>query len=432
MIYTITAAGKTAANNATTGGPQINITAFKIGAGVAYTPSVSDTALHGAILYTGGPINYTVVSSDVVSYTLRMDETIGDFTFGEIGLYLADGTLFALSALSAGQQKIHSVGAVVGNVIQFIANLTLTNVSAVLTFPITQLTVGKILETSSVDLLQPPIVSNTNAYLVHSNDDGNNPILAFRAADFKWGFYTHQITRVSGTITAGPSTGLMTTSTDVGTLLNGAVVTGRYILEFLTGQLAGYCRHVSGASTNTLNWGTSTVAAPAVGDTFVIYQSNYSMLGTIREIVSVDQLITPAAAGYDSAVTSSLDDAGHGIFAVKASTSLWSFVTHQKITVQSGVVLSGATTTGITATQIASLLSTFATGKFIIQFTSGANLGMCRLVTSQSTNTVGWGTALTAATAGDTFDIYQSNSSSLASLDSIADDSFVYAILFGA
>src|SRR3990170_3753325 len=106
MNFVITNAGLLSANSANAGGPKINITTFKVGAAVAYSPNISDTGLHGSILHTAAPSSYNVLSATQIEYVLTMNDTLGDFSFGEIGLYLEDGTLFAISSLAQTQQKI--------------------------------------------------------------------------------------------------------------------------------------------------------------------------------------------------------------------------------------------------------------------------------------------------------------------------------------
>ena len=85
-VFTVTDAGIHAAAIAGANGPSVNITAFKLGSGVNYTPTTSQTALNGSELYSGVPANYAVDSDDVVTYTLSIPATIGDFDFGEVGL----------------------------------------------------------------------------------------------------------------------------------------------------------------------------------------------------------------------------------------------------------------------------------------------------------------------------------------------------------
>ena len=285
MIFTITQAGLLAAASAGSGGPLINITTFKVGSAVGYTPSLSDTNLRGTVLHTGVPISYNVISANLVNYTLRMDETVGDFTFGEVGLFLADGTLFALASLTSGQQKLKSSGPQVGSVINVIANLNLTNATALLQFTINSLANAKILEIGSTDLLTAPVVAASNAYIVHSNDDVGNPLLAIRESNYKWRFHTHNTVKVFGTVTAGPTNTVSMTSTDIFTHVS-TVVAGKYILQFTSGVLAGICRNIASSTPNTVGWATSTVAVPQVGDTFEIYQSDASIIQSVLSVAS--------------------------------------------------------------------------------------------------------------------------------------------------
>lgn len=275
MLFQITSVGMTAVNNAQVGGPKITVTSYKLGTGVAYTPNVSDTALHGAELYSGVINDYRVESFDLVAWVLRADSTVGDFSFGEIGLYLNTGELFALAALPTVQQKVKSTVIQVGNVIEIVAKLNFTNIAPTITFPIVQLINARLLEISSVDILTIPLISNTNAYIVTSGDDAGHPILAIRQDDDFWGFDTHKIPVVAGGAVTS-ATIVDITSPDLGNVID--VQAGKYILQILDGTNKGLCRHITSKVGSTISWLTSTGVACSPGTTFRVFRSDYSIL----------------------------------------------------------------------------------------------------------------------------------------------------------
>ena len=284
MIFTITNAGLLAAASIAPGGPRIEITSFKLGSALGYEPSATDTELHGALLHSGVPSDYAVSSAHVVEWTLRIDDQIGDFNFGEVGLYLSDGTLFALAVLPQSQQKLKSQGATVGNVIQILAKLTLTNAAAIFTFPLNAFSIGKILEIPNVNFLTNPSDADSNAYIALSTDDMGNTILAYKVSDNAWAFTTHTFVKYTGTASTGATTQSMQSTAIPAPVLT--VAPGVYLIQFITGTQAGHVRVLDTLGNGTATWVTALGGAPANGDIFRIYQSNSSFTRDLPDILT--------------------------------------------------------------------------------------------------------------------------------------------------
>lgn len=321
ILLQVTNAGIQAAAQAQSGGPKITITAFKVGSAYGYTPSVNATALTGTILYSGSPSNYAVNSENEVIYTLLMNELIGDFNFGEIGLYLEDGTLFAIGTYSTPQPKLHTTGQQVGNIVSIQAKIKLNNVSPVINFPINNIALAQILRVGGISLLVPPILSDSNAYFTGDYDDGGSMVYAFRSADYQWSYPSHSNIKVAGQVTsvdtgsdALVAAGKKIVSTNIGTSLSD-LVTGRYIIQFITGPLKGYSRMISAQGANNCSWQAPLGAIPQVGDQFLIYQSNYSALKDIVEPATegragIVELATAAEAQVGTDNTRAVTPAG--------------------------------------------------------------------------------------------------------------------------
>jgi hypothetical protein len=224
--------------------------------------------------------NYHVEGQNTVSYSCRMDETIGDFSYGEVGLYLDDGTLFALASLDTAQPKVKSAGLSPGNSVEIIAKLSFTNLPGLIDFTVLAITEAKALELVSVDLLDAPIFSNSNFYLCHSGDDEGNPVLAIRDNNYKWRFSTHKHVLIYGAVdNTGASTVSQVYSADVSTLVTGAVA-GRYIIQFTTGAWRGLARNIDSSVENMVHWATPLGGAPNEGDEFEIYVSDVYVLAS--------------------------------------------------------------------------------------------------------------------------------------------------------
>src|SRR4051812_9580840 len=133
------------------------------------------------------------------------------------------------------------------------------------------------------------------------------------------------------------------------------------------------------------------------------------------EVATFDLLDTPANSDGNSYIIHTNDDAGYVISALKSTSNKWTFPTHNR-TLVAGLSTAGTNTTTVaTGTSIGTLIEASpASGKYIIQFLTlnGLNSGIARLVTASSTNTVTFTPALpTSVVVGDSFEIYQSNSS---------------------
>lgn len=270
MKFQITSAGFAAAFAASNQGPEIRIGEFRIGAGVGYSPAVTDTALHGAELFTGTPTGYRVIDPNTCEFTIRMDETVGTWQFGEVGLYLVDGTLFALGALQRPQWKAAYPDRDFNryNVkIRLIINGAIPKIELV----VQQITAGVIWELPSVDYLPMLLDAQTNVYLCHSQDENGNDALC-TMGDNRWTINTHLRRQASGVITAVNLAGTQLSSS---VIVLADSTPGRYLIQFTSGAAKGLVREVSSLSFGQATWLTPEVNV-AAGDTFELLQSNSS------------------------------------------------------------------------------------------------------------------------------------------------------------
>jgi hypothetical protein len=277
MELVITTAGLAALDAADIGGLQIIIPEFRVGSAYDYEPEVSDIDLHGTTLHTGSTSNFHVDALGQIHYTCWMNETVGPFMYGELGLYLDDGTLFALASLDEVQVKAATTESSRGNIISLDVVIDIENGQALITTVINEIAEAKLLAIAAVAQLLPPITSPTNAYLVEETDDHGNNMLAYRASDTQWNFNTHGYFAVGdGVATALDSTTL--TSTQLTTLDAGVFPRGRYIVVFVSGNFAGEARVVEtiDAGTGVAEWAEPFVGSGDVGDMFVLLQSTMS------------------------------------------------------------------------------------------------------------------------------------------------------------
>lgn len=124
--FTITQAGLAAALSAEANGLKIIISTFKVSTGVGYEPSFDQTALKGVVAHTGTPTAVNVVGPGVLDVVCVLDYSVGPFKFGDIGLFLDDGTLFAVATYSSLQDKATAAVNGVSNKITYHCLLAVT------------------------------------------------------------------------------------------------------------------------------------------------------------------------------------------------------------------------------------------------------------------------------------------------------------------
>ena len=124
----------------------------------------------------------------------------------------------------------------------------------------------------------------------------------------------------------------------------------------------------------------------------------------LNNVASIDNLASPAETDGNSALCASTDAIGAPIIAVVNGTK-WRFANYPDI-IKTGVVGGGASLTSLISSNIGLVLTDTTPKIYLIQFTSGVNIGICRFINVITTNEISWTTNLPAGLAGtDTFEI---------------------------
>lgn len=191
----------------------------------------------------------------------------------------------------------------------------------------------------------------------------------------------------------------------------------------------GCTRGLENTTAGTYQAATRIELRATAGD----YTSFARLQDRVAPIASLDALSAPGASDSNSYITTSLDDGGNSIFAYSNVTSgVWNF-TNYPTTLTSGTLAGAGTSTTMSVTNASTLLNQPTTGKYIVQFITGANKGLVRAITSVAGNTISWATALPSApAASDGYQIYQSEVSNLNALNVAANNGLIYAILLGS
>lgn len=109
-LFLITDAGLAVASTAGFEGPYIHIAKFKVGSGFGYEPQRTDPGLNGNLLFEGIPTTYTNIGNNTIDILLEIPPDAGPFDFGEVGVFLDDGTMFAKAVFDVPQTKFSSLG----------------------------------------------------------------------------------------------------------------------------------------------------------------------------------------------------------------------------------------------------------------------------------------------------------------------------------
>ena len=424
MKFVVTNAGLSAAQRARANGYQISLTQFKVGSAYNYNPSPSDTSLHGTELHTGGISGFAVIDPNTVQYTCIMDQDVGTFSYGEIGLYLEDGTLFALAAQPRVTEKLRGGPSSAGNKVAIEAQLKLTQAEAIFNFDVLQLVNAKLLELNSVAQLKPPVISDTNAYLTHSRDGANSTIMAYKSDDFEWSFPNYRRLR---TLTVGaPGSGYTSAPTvqisggggsgaaATATVENGSVKSitlvsgGRNYTSAPTVTLTG--GGGSGANaTATIGRGVTDIQVTNQGQgytsppTVIISGGGGSGAEATARVQAgkvTGILVTKNGNGYTTAPSVTLTGGGGSNATATANVS----------GVVTEITLVGNSTTSLVSNDIRGTVKLPATaGKYMAQFLTGDLKGFVRQITVATDNSLHWDITEKTGSApkqGDTLALY--------------------------
>jgi len=285
MQLVLTTAGIAALTNSI---PPV-LTAFKLGSGVNFTPSVSDTDIHGSVVNTGAPSEATIINPNLLRYTIVVDPTAGPFNFGEVGLYLAGNVLFALGSFSTLQHKEPSSNLVTGGNLKIDCYVTVIGNSYAVLADATN-TVGNVNlpVLSSVDALPSPSDTNYNTYVCLTNIDQYVTTLATAEGNF-WSFTGYESVRLTAAITSA-SNSYVNTGSDCGSVS----YAGEVILQFVSGSHRGLVRSVTSItlSGTRVNFSVPLLNVPEVGAQFILYQRRLLNPGLTSLLSSLSPTLT--------------------------------------------------------------------------------------------------------------------------------------------
>lgn len=190
QLGVVTLAGISAAIDAGNSGPQIKITGFRIGSMSAAEGAQAletDTDVDGFVYEgTAEQMRYSRVDEDTVVWRISLNQDIGNFVVGNIGLMQESGVMFAKAVMVGPSTKTKSnPPAVVGNRKFYNIVLVLTNISNALDLSIVESLEASLPEVPTELDLPDPITTPYNTYLVLNHTHIGEPTVAVRRND-KW------------------------------------------------------------------------------------------------------------------------------------------------------------------------------------------------------------------------------------------------------
>ena len=261
------------------GNPTIRPTYYVLGSGTGYTPQPTDNQIHGTQVYSAQWSNGQVVNSNVLYYGITLGYNVGPFTFGEVGLFMSNGVLFALAVLDLPIVKSVGTSSGSGNEIQLDCYLSAvgTQYNAWLDVASTSnaFQMGVL---NSVDSL--PLANGSpsfpTAFIIRSRMADS-----FRAYNDGHGLWSFDLYRPSADFPVSSSTPLsITTPLSSYSGPTTSQTPGQYLIEFTSGAQYSICRTiqsilVSGTDV-TLNFATPLRAQPQSGDSFRVFDREIS------------------------------------------------------------------------------------------------------------------------------------------------------------
>jgi len=268
----------------------IQLTSFKLGSDSGYIPLPSDTDIRGNLIYNGVPSSPSVVSANVVRYSIYLDYDIGPIEFGEAGFFV-NNILFALAVSS---EPISKTSGDTGSSLRLDAYLSVvgTNYEMWLDYAESnnqfQMSI-----LGSVDQLPSPQNSTPNVYIISGRTSGQSAFQAYTDRLGLWNFDAYQYAnRATATVVEFASSSVTINLSDYIEGMSPSYI-GEVILQFVTGVLYGTCRYVSNAvisgNNATLSFENPLMMLPITGDQFVIFS---------RQILSTTIANLPVATTF--------------------------------------------------------------------------------------------------------------------------------------
>lgn len=172
-----------------TGGPKLNITSVKIGSTILNPTStmtdVDNMVWAGDSTY----ITYQILDDNTFAFVVTLDEGIGNFQVGNIGLFMEDGTMFCLTTLLYPEQKIANGSRIIGNRLEYVIPILLSGISDAVDVSYLMSAEASLPVVRNENVLPDYRATNFSAYIVMNVSQTGLPGLAMRTQT-GWSYLT--------------------------------------------------------------------------------------------------------------------------------------------------------------------------------------------------------------------------------------------------
>lgn len=207
-----------------------------------------------------------VENPNTLKFTVLLDNSIGDFNYGEVGLY-SGATLVAIGVSSTLISKVKAAGSENGNYQRFEAFLSYANADSYgflkLSDSDSRMQLGQV---QHVDYLEPPFEGDPNVFVVNGLTPTDMPQMAFSDYFGRWNFTGRPQSYYTGVV-SNASNIAVDIAADHGVTF---ATPNDYVLQFLDGKLRGYCRELISIGSTFFQWNRPTLDIPEVGTRFII------------------------------------------------------------------------------------------------------------------------------------------------------------------
>ena len=293
--FQITQIGINAAALAGKQGISLSIAKFVLATGNGYTPSLSDINYHGTSVYNGVPSSWNMLSDTSRDIVCVVPAAAGPFTYGEIALFLDDGTLFALAVFQDLQTKA-STASGVANALTFHCVLNFGASPSVI--QVITGTPGAIEVLGSTNNVtgQAYLPGKPTALIVMEPVNGNSSLFLTAANGTQWNVAGY-LQVDSGTVTAVNNNGISLDSTAFN-VIDPNFIPGDFLIQDMNGNV----RVVTGGYPGTAHL-TYPISSMSVGQVVMLLAREI----TVSDYVALEVMIEQKDANQTYALNSAIE-----------------------------------------------------------------------------------------------------------------------------
>lgn len=277
----------------------LSIKEYKLGSAYNYAPGPTTSDIKGSTVYSGQVTDYITLNANVVKYQISLDYNVGDFKFGEFGLYV-NGRCVAIGVDTEETEKVKFLSRDIGNAIVIDIYLQMTDGNYIMWAdalkPGDQVSVAVV---QAVDYLPAISSSSPNMYIVAPVNVNQADTLAYTSNTGLWAFDNYQYENSHEfTITQCTTNSVVIDTRGIENdrlqQLSPAYV-GQTIFEFISGKNVSICRTVAtfviGNGTSTFGFNVPLAAISSSGDRIRVYsRQKLSITDTVIPIATTSTL----------------------------------------------------------------------------------------------------------------------------------------------